>query len=50
MNKLNVLGLNIECEENKGTKVTVIYPQIENLIQLKNKEIQSKISENMIVY
>ena len=26
------LGLNIESEENKGTKVTVIFPQIENLI------------------
>ena len=25
------LGLNIESEENKGTKVTVILPQIENL-------------------
>ena len=25
------LGLNIESEENKGTKVTVIFPQIENL-------------------
>lgn len=28
------LGLNIESEENKGTKVTVIFPQIENLIWL----------------
>ena len=26
------LGLNIESEENKGTKVTVIFPQSENLI------------------
>lgn len=26
------LGLNIESEENKGTKVTVIFPKIENLI------------------
>lgn len=26
------LGLNIESEENKGTKVTLIFPQVENLI------------------
>ena len=26
------LGLNIESEENKGTKVTVIFPRTENLI------------------
>lgn len=26
------LGLNIESEENKGTKVTMIFPQIENLM------------------